>query len=68
MITILIFSVLAFILGKWLGRKAQAWAARSKDTPLVEGNSRVEDLAFFASLFFIMIMLQMLIWALHLLA
>jgi hypothetical protein len=65
-LSIVLFIAFYFALG-WMGDKLVAWAARAPDQ-LVESNSRVKDLAFFAAIALIISAVQLITWGVQAIA
>ena len=60
-ILFIVFVLITFIILNWVKRKLTAWASR--ESALVEGNGRVDDLAFFAAVGLAISAIQLIQWA-----
>lgn len=60
-ILFVVFVVVIYSILTWVKNKLTAWAAR--ESALVEGNGRVDDLAFFAAIGLAASAIQLIIWA-----
>ena len=60
-ILFVLFVVIVYYILGWAKTKLTAWAAR--ESALVEGNGRVDDLAFFAAIGLAVGAIQLITWA-----